>query len=204
MIDRRLIGEASTPARAASPLAKASTWPRWLGACALALAACASGETPGAASSAGAGLGALAQPLSAAGADAGDPSVGNSRVDAGDAAAGPDDPGQSNDCCTTSSSGGCNDAAVAACVCEGDPFCCSTEFDALCVNQAVSRCGQDCDDRPPESDCCSASSVPGCTDAPVAACICEIDPFCCVFRFDQSCVNLGVARCNLGCEEVVP
>jgi hypothetical protein len=89
-------------------------------------------------------------------------------------------------------------------VCEGDPFCCSTEFDALCVRQAVSRCGQDCDDRPPESDCCSASNVPGCTDAPVAACICEIDPFCCVFRFDQSCVNLGVSRCSLSCEEVVP
>ena len=151
MIDRRLIGEAK------------HTWTRSLAACAVALAACASGETPGAPADEGTRLGALAQPLSAAEPDAGEPGA--------DAAAGP-----SNDCCTTSSSGGCNDAAVAAGVCEGDPFC------------------------------CSPSSVPGCTDAPVAACICEIDPFCCVFRFDQSCVNLGVSRCNASCggEEVVP
>jgi hypothetical protein len=179
MIDRRLIGEA-----------KQTKWARSLAACAVALAGCASGETPGAPRGEGTRLGALAQPVSAAEADAGN--------------AGPGDPGPSNDCCTTSGSGGCDDAAVAACVCEGDPFCCSTEFDALCVNQAVSRCGRDCDDRPPESDCCSPSSVPGCTDAPVAACICEIDPFCCVFRFDQSCVNLGLSRCNPSCEEVAP
>jgi hypothetical protein len=172
------------------------------------------------------GVGALAQPLCAAEPDVGNPSTdapassgdaGSGDAGSGDAgsgaagsgAAGPGDAGPGvaglrNECCATSGSGGCNDEAVAACVCEGDPFCCSTEFDALCVNQAVSRCGQDCDDRPPESDCCSASGVPGCTDAPVAACICEIDPFCCVFRFDQSCVNLGVSRCGLSCEEVVP
>jgi hypothetical protein len=196
MTNRRLIGSASTsastlpPARAASLASLGAA----LAGCAVALVACASGETPAGPAGEGAGLGALTQPLSAAEADAGDGS---------DAAVGPgNDSG--NDCCTTSSGGGCSDSAVAACVCEGDPFCCSTEFDALCVRQAISRCGQDCDDRPPESDCCSASSVPGCTDAPVAACICEIDPFCCVFRFDQSCVNLGVSRCSLSCEEVVP
>lgn len=164
----------------------------------LSLTACASGETP-AVRSEGPTLATLALPLAAA--DAGEPAA-----DAGgasDAAAGQgDDSGPSNGCCSPSSSGGCNDAVVAACVCEGDPFCCSTEYDALCVNQAISRCGQDCDDRPPASDCCSASSVPGCSDAPVAACICEIDPFCCVFRFDQSCVNLGVSRCNASCSQV--
>jgi hypothetical protein len=191
MIERRLIGEAKQTARTRS-----------LAVCAVALAACASGETPGAPAGDGTRLGALAQPLSAAEADAGAaPDAGSGPGDSDPGSAGP-----GNDCCTPSSSGGCNDAQVAACVCQGDPFCCSTEFDALCVNQAVSRCGRDCDDRPPESDCCSASSVPGCTDAPVAACICEIDPFCCVFRFDQSCVNLGVSRCNPSCgeQEVVP
>jgi hypothetical protein len=190
MTNRRLIGSASASTRTPAQRASLGTA---LAGCAVALVACASGETPAGPGGEGAGLGALTQPLSAAEADAGDTGGGS------DAAVGP-----GNDCCATSSSGGCNDSAVAACVCEGDPFCCSTEFDALCVKQAVSRCGQDCDDRPPESDCCSASNVPGCTDAPVAACICEIDPFCCVFRFDQSCVNLGVSRCNLSCEEEVP
>jgi hypothetical protein len=153
---------------------------------AVVLAGCASGETPGAPA-------VSTRALTAAESDAGE-APGD---DAGTA-------GPSNDCCSTSGSGGCSDEAVAACVCQGDPFCCSNEYDALCVNQAVSRCGQDCDDRPPVSDCCSASSVPGCTDAPVAACVCEIDPFCCVFRFDQSCVNLGVSRCNLSCGEEEP
>jgi hypothetical protein len=188
MTNRRLIGSASASTQAGAQAGSRALVRAALAGCAVALVACASGETPAAPGGEGARLGALTQPLSAAEADAGS-----------DAAAGP-----SNDCCTTSSSGGCNDSAVAACVCEGDPFCCSTEFDALCAKQAVTRCGEDCDDRPPESDCCSASNVPGCTDAPVAACVCEIDPFCCVFRFDQSCVNLGVSRCSLSCEEVVP
>lgn len=191
MINRRLIGAASTRARAAvlDRLSVAGLFVTILGAC-------ASGETPVSRRDLeGSALGALAQPLTAVVAAA-VPDAG-----AGEAPAGP-----SNDCCSASGSGGCSDESVAACVCEGDAFCCSTEYDALCVKQAVSRCGQDCDTRAPVSDCCSASDVPGCSDAPVAACICEIDPFCCVFRFDQSCVNLGVSRCNLGCgeDEAVP
>jgi hypothetical protein len=106
-----------------------------------------------------------------------------------------------NDCCSTSGSGGCADPAVAACVCEGDPACCESKYDDLCVNQAESRCGQDCDDRAPVSDCCGASDVPGCTVPEVADCICAIDPFCCVFRFDQNCVNLGSSQCDSVCGE---
>jgi hypothetical protein len=104
-----------------------------------------------------------------------------------------------NDCCTPSSSGGCIDSTIQACVCEGDAFCCTVEYDALCARQATSRCGLDCDARPPTSDCCSPSDVPGCTQPPTLACICDIDPFCCVFRFDPSCVNLAVARCGATC-----
>jgi hypothetical protein len=124
-----------------------------------------------------------------AAADAGAPSG-----PASDAAAPP-----SNDCCTPSSSGGCSDGALQACVCEGDAFCCTVEYDALCARQATSRCGLDCDARPPVSDCCSPSDVPGCTQPAALACICDIDPFCCVSRFDASCVNLGIARCSAAC-----
>jgi hypothetical protein len=110
-------------------------------------------------------------------------------------------PAPANDCCSVSASGGCADPRVAACVCEGDPVCCESSYDELCVDQAASRCGLDCDDRAPVSDCCSASDVPGCTVPEVAACICAIDPFCCAFRFDQNCVNLGLSQCTAVCAE---
>jgi hypothetical protein len=131
--------------------------------------------------------------------DAGGPANGAAGTGApaappSDAAAPP-----SNDCCTPSSSGGCGDSALQACVCEGDAFCCTVEYDALCARQATSRCGLDCEARPPSSDCCGPSDVPGCTQPAALACICDIDPFCCVFRFDASCVNLAVARCGAAC-----
>jgi hypothetical protein len=174
--------------------------------------ACAPGEGPGESQPPRSGpLGSASEPLVRleAAADAG-PAVGSEpSSDAGAASDAAADP--SNDCCTASGSapsgptGGCNDVTIEACVCAGDPFCCAVEYDALCAKQAVSRCGLDCDDRPPASDCCGASDVPGCTQPAVETCICDIDPFCCVFRFDQSCVNLGVARCNAACgEEVRP
>jgi hypothetical protein len=154
-------------------------------------------DTAGAAASAGAAP-------DAGLADGGRETSDSGASDAGisDAAIAPDAaPLPSNDCCSTSSSGGCNDPLVSACVCEGDPACCGAEYDDICVTQAVSRCGQRCDERPPVSDCCSPSDVPSCSVPEVAACVCAIDPFCCVFRFDQNCVNLGLSQCNAACGE---
>lgn len=162
------------------------------------LAACAAGEVDRGVRDGA--LGSARQELG--GADAGDAGAGVDAVglatgDAGVVAA-------ENDCCSTGSSAGCNDEAVLACVCEGDEFCCSTEYDGVCVSQAQSLCGLTCDTRAPESDCCAPSDVPGCTQAGVEACICGIDPFCCIFRFDESCVNLAAARCAGGCAEAAP
>ena len=200
---------------------RVSARPRLLAALGVALAACATGETPSrerpsregantpgaqnAVPAAGAArVGALASALASStdARDAGAPGPSNPSGNSDAGAAG--ETAGLNDCCSASESGGCSDEVVLACVCEGDPFCCSTEYDALCVTQAISRCGERCDERPPVSDCCSTSDVPGCSDAPVSACICEIDPFCCVFRFDQSCVNLGISRCNTSCAGEVP
>jgi hypothetical protein len=139
-------------------------------------------------------------PIAAARADAG-ASESTARGDAGanEAAAGDAGPPPTNDCCTTSATAGCNDATVAACVCAGDPFCCSAEYDDSCVTNAISRCALDCDDRAPTSDCCTPSDVPGCTLPDVQACICDIDPACCVLRFDQNCINIGTSQCGSAC-----
>lgn len=102
-------------------------------------------------------------------------------------------------CCVPGAAPGCAEAPVAACLCELDPFCCSRRHDALCVREAISSCGLRCEPPLPVSDCCSASSTPGCSSAPVLSCVCEIDPACCQLRFDQSCVNLAAARCGATC-----
>lgn len=119
-----------------------------------------------------------------------------------DAAAVP--PAPENDCCTASAAAGCNAPEVLACVCDGDEFCCGSEYDALCVTQAQTRCGLDCDLPPASSDCCSSSSEPGCTEPGVAACVCSVDPFCCSGRFDDNCVNLALSQCAATCPEAAP
>jgi hypothetical protein len=102
-------------------------------------------------------------------------------------------------CCVPSDTPGCADARVAGCLCEIDPFCCNDRHDPLCVREAVSSCGLACGPPPAANDCCSASATPGCSEAAVLACVCELDPACCQLRFDQSCVNLAAARCGAVC-----
>ncbi len=143
--------------------------------------------------------------VDAASADTGLPDSGAAAPEAGAVDAGADAApdgaasGPRNDCCSASAAPGCADSAVLACVCEGDAFCCMDEYDSLCITQAASRCGLDCDERPPLSDCCAPSDVPGCSVSSVAECVCQEDPFCCAFRFDENCVNLARARCAASC-----
>ncbi|MEY2932325.1 MAG: hypothetical protein RL033_3074 [Pseudomonadota bacterium] len=104
-------------------------------------------------------------------------------------------------CCVASDTPGCADPQVAGCLCQIDPFCCNERHDPLCVREAVSSCGLSCAAPPTANDCCSASATPGCSEAPVLACVCGLDPACCQLRFDQSCVNLAAARCGAVCAD---
>ncbi|MCH9682807.1 MAG: hypothetical protein K0V04_15330 [Deltaproteobacteria bacterium] len=47
-------------------------------------------------------------------------------------------------CCAPNGSPGCSDPGVEACVCAMDPFCCSVEWDGLCVGQATADCNAVC------------------------------------------------------------
>lgn len=105
----------------------------------------------------------------------------------------------SNDCCTTSPLPGCTDAAVLECVCANDPYCCENAFDDLCV-QGAALCGNLC--QAPESDCCSTSEVPGCTDTAVTQCTCAQDAACCSSGWDDVCVTQAVTGCALQCPGV--
>jgi len=55
----------------------------------------------------------------------------------------PDDCGQcGGTCCETSNSAGCSNAAVQACVCAKDAYCCDVAWDWLCRDEVTSfGCG---------------------------------------------------------------
>lgn len=109
-------------------------------------------------------------------------------------------PPPTNDCCSQSDQPGCSDPVVNRCVCETDIQCCSGAYDGVCVAQAIAECAAECTLPAPESNCCEASDVPGCSVPDVASCVCAIDPYCCAVGFDQNCVNLAQSTCSVSCE----
>ncbi len=85
-------------------------------------------------------------------------------------------------------------------VCAVDGFCCSTQWDSLCVGQVDSVCGL--------ADCVSASCAhlvcttgvaltSGCH--PCVTSICASDPFCCSNSWDSICVGEVASICGLTC-----
>lgn len=86
-------------------------------------------------------------------------------------------------CCEGHDRPSCNDAAVADCVCATDAFCCTTGWDALCVEQAALFCGADCPGLCGDGACVPGETCgtcpqdcglcPGCGDGQ-----CELDEGC--------------------------
>jgi len=103
------------------------------------------------------------------------------------------------DCCEESEEPGCEDAALLSCLCQVDMDCCFDSYDSFCVMEAKAECGLVCETAPPDSDCCAAGENPGCTDDGVEACVCGIDPFCCVESFDANCAGIAVDMCGADC-----
>ncbi|MCX4243568.1 hypothetical protein [Paraliomyxa miuraensis] len=121
-------------------------------------------------------------------------------------------PGGTGDCCAPNGSPGCDDAAIEACVCGQDAYCCDTEWDGVCVNEVDSfGCGT-CggggstgggstggDGGGGPSACCQQQAGAGCPDDPVEACVCAVDDYCCNVFWDLTCVgeveSLGCGSC---------
>jgi hypothetical protein len=59
----------------------------------------------------------------------------------------------SGSCCVAHVTPACDAAACCALVCAMDPYCCSTSWDALCVEEAFASCGLLCNE-PPGNDHC--------------------------------------------------
>jgi hypothetical protein len=97
--------------------------------------------------------------------------------------------GGGGDCCMAHAAPGCDDAAVQACVCDLDMFCCESEWDMLCAGSAGSDCDACGGTMAMDDGCCAAHATPGCSDATVQACVCAADPYCCNTQWDATCVG---------------
>ncbi|MDP6943545.1 MAG: hypothetical protein QF464_05300, partial [Myxococcota bacterium] len=109
----------------------------------------------------------------------------------------------SGPCCEAHGGLGCNDPAIEACVCD-DPewsYCCWFSWDADCAEVAKSDACGGCDDPGAENGCCepAADGSPGCAEAGVAACVCEIADYCCTETWDSLCAGIAVEACDASC-----
>ncbi|MFQ5463806.1 MAG: hypothetical protein ACE5E5_14410, partial [Phycisphaerae bacterium] len=108
-------------------------------------------------------------------------------------------PGAGN-CCSPHATPGCSDVACCQDVCSIDFFCCDTEWDGMCADQAVSVCppsvcggGGGC---PGTGDCCVSNGTPGCNDAACCDAVCSADPFCCDTTWDTMCAGQAETLCT--------
>ena len=121
---------------------------------------------------------------------------------------------------------GCDDAGCCETVCTRDPFCCDSDWDDVCVEEARGLCGGsftacgpgtgDCtvarpfvcvggandgklcddDDDCPEGTC---AGRPGCDDETCCNAVCRLDPFCCLDTWDGFCTEREAAVCFGAC-----
>ncbi len=90
---------------------------------------------------------------------------------------------------------GCDDAECCEAVCAIDSFCCETEWDGICADEAFEICG-DCGSAG-AGDCCSANGTPGCNDFDCCALICAQDAFCCDNSWDGICADAAIEQCEV-------
>lgn len=93
-------------------------------------------------------------------------------------------------------------------LCAQDPYCCSTSWDATCVGEVGSICGQSCTVAPPAPDAgASTCAHPICATGvpletacePCAATLCAQDPYCCAMSWDATCVGEVGSICGQAC-----
>jgi hypothetical protein len=89
--------------------------------------------------------------------------------------------------------------ACATTVCDADPFCCDVEWDAICVDLAVSLCGIDCGGGGCAHDLCEEGDPLDPTCDPCVADVCGADPFCCDVAWDSLCIDNAEAICGIDC-----
>ena len=90
---------------------------------------------------------------------------------------------------------GCSSPACCDAVCTLRPECCQFAWDAPCVAEVPSAC-EGCGE-PFAGNCLAAHSSPACNEAVCCEAVCVQDSYCCTTSWDETCVQLAVARCSL-------
>ncbi|WP_437282617.1 hypothetical protein WME90_19165 [Sorangium sp. So ce375] len=91
----------------------------------------------------------------------------------------------------------CGDPCVGA-VCAADPYCCTNEWDRLCVEAAEQSCGARCDEACSHDLCSPGGALDSGCD-PCAQAVCAADPYCCDHSWDRACVEQVESVCGLTC-----
>jgi hypothetical protein len=90
----------------------------------------------------------------------------------------------------------CSDESCCDSVCDVDSFCCTSSWDAICVNEAFVECAG-CGTPSAQSCYVSHSSV-ACDDEGCCVAVCSADTFCCESSWDGLCADAAIALC-VGC-----
>jgi hypothetical protein len=109
-------------------------------------------------------------------------------------------------CCESNATAGsgCTEPACEGCVCGLDPFCCDTQWDAVCVQVGQDECFADCGCVAPPGDCCAPGPGAGCVLGACEACVCGADPVCCEVQWDAGCASEAKSTCLPDCGCSVP
>lgn len=104
--------------------------------------------------------------------------------------------GNEGDCCVANGSPGCNDEECEDIICSSDPFCCSTEWDENCADEASQLCEQCNFGCPGLGTCYTPNGTPGCDNTECCSAVCAIDVSCCSISWDQACVDNALQVCG--------
>ncbi|MBI4716759.1 MAG: thrombospondin type 3 repeat-containing protein [Planctomycetes bacterium] len=95
-------------------------------------------------------------------------------------------PGCSNESCLTD-----QPKSVCQAVCEVDPFCCLTEWDAVCVEEIGDECGVFSACRNGRGSCFSQHANAGCNVESCCNAVCDRDSACCNDVWDDVCATIA-------------
>ncbi len=87
----------------------------------------------------------------------------------------------------------CADEACCDSVCSADPFCCNTQWDGVCVDEAFVQCAG-CGTETAGS-CYVSHTTPACADQSCCTDVCNADVFCCDNHWDSICANEATTMC---------
>jgi hypothetical protein len=110
------------------------------------------------------------------------------------------------DCFAAHASPGCDSEDCCERVCAIDPFCCDTEWDAVCADEADGFCGAGFGACGAGAGACTdpENGTPGCEDVDCCNAVCRADPFCCGVGgeegiWDELCAEAEAAICRSTC-----